>query len=180
MIYSALASYVLSKVVPQRYAGWVVFAATFAHLTISHVLNASGTAWNNGTIDFTGSQMILVLKCTGTALSYSDGLLKAEEMSSWQKKSHLKTFPNFAEYLGYLFDPNSVLVGPALDFCDYYEFTHDKGGSNLPRKPSCVLPALKHLAGNLMCVGVHLVGNSIFPTTLVGSEVFFSFSLPYK
>lgn len=180
MVYAALASYVLSNVVPRRYAGWAVFAVTFAHLTVSHVLNASGTAWNNGTIDFTGSQMILVLKCTGTALSYSDGLLKAEDMSSWQKKSHLKTFPNFVEYLGHLFDPNSVLVGPALDFCDYHEFIHDKGGANLPRKPSCVLPALKHLAGNLMCVGIHLVGNSIFPTTLVGSEEFFSFSLPYK
>ena len=40
----------------------------------SHVFSASGEAWKQGNMDFTGAQMILTLKLISTAVSYQDGL----------------------------------------------------------------------------------------------------------
>ena len=36
--------------------------------------SASGEAWKQGNMDFTGAQMILTLKLISTAVSYQDGL----------------------------------------------------------------------------------------------------------
>jgi hypothetical protein len=40
----------------------------------SHVASASGSAWKEGKMDFTGSQMIVTLKIISAAVSYQDGL----------------------------------------------------------------------------------------------------------
>lgn len=40
----------------------------------SHVTAASGTAWKQGQLDFTGAQMVLTLKLISLASAYQDGL----------------------------------------------------------------------------------------------------------
>ena len=40
----------------------------------SHVASASGEAWKQGQMDFTGAQMILTLKLISTAVSFQDGM----------------------------------------------------------------------------------------------------------
>ena len=42
----------------------------------SHVTAASGTAWKQGRLDFTGAQMVLTLKLISIASCYQDGLRK--------------------------------------------------------------------------------------------------------
>lgn len=44
----------------------------------SHIASASGQAWKEGKIDFTGAQMVLTLKLISLAVCYQDGLKKEE------------------------------------------------------------------------------------------------------
>ena len=48
----------------------------------SHVTAASGTAWKQGQLDFTGAQMVLTLKLISLASAYQDGL-RPDEVSSY-------------------------------------------------------------------------------------------------
>ena len=48
------------------------------NLLCSHVSSASGSAWKEGKMDFTGSQMIVTLKLISSAVIYQDGLEKSE------------------------------------------------------------------------------------------------------
>lgn len=44
----------------------------------SHVASASGAAWKEGNMDFTGCQMIVTLKLISAAVSYHDGQKKEQ------------------------------------------------------------------------------------------------------
>jgi lysophospholipid acyltransferase len=44
----------------------------------SHIGSASGQAWKEGKMDFTGAQMVLTLKLISVAVCYQDGLKKEE------------------------------------------------------------------------------------------------------
>ncbi|KAK3256811.1 hypothetical protein CYMTET_34077 [Cymbomonas tetramitiformis] len=177
----ALASFVITKIIPRKHAGFAVFGVSFAHLTTCHVLNASGASWNAGNIDFTGSQMVLVLKVSGVAFNYMDGLLAYQDMSAWQKQAHLKDLPSLLEFMGYVFDPSTVLVGPAIDFWEYLEFAQDRAGKGLTKQPGFMLRALQNFLGNLLCLALNLVGSSRFPVSLIGSPEWYSeFTLWYK
>ena len=49
-----------------------------ASCACSHIGSASGQAWKEGKMDFTGAQMVLTLKLISVAVCYQDGLKKEE------------------------------------------------------------------------------------------------------
>jgi len=49
-------------------------ASDLCCLCRSHIGSASGQAWKEGKMDFTGAQMVLTLKLISVAVCYQDGL----------------------------------------------------------------------------------------------------------
>lgn len=88
LIVPALAVYI-SMLCSRRHCHAVAWVVTFPYLIAwyahsgaysntlhhrhSHVMQASGTSWKEGALDFTGAQMVITLRIIAVAVCYRDG-----------------------------------------------------------------------------------------------------------
>jgi len=80
----------------------------------------------------------------------------------------VKEVPGIIEYLGYTFNFSTVLAGPAFEYKIYKDACdgtnlYDKDGKPLGKIPSNVMPSLKPFVVSLICLGLFVVGNGMFP-----------------
>ena len=73
-------------------------------IATSHVRTASGAAWKEGNIDFTGTLMVFTLKLVATALDFSDGAKPVGDghppLTPHQQACRLARLPSVLEFLG--------------------------------------------------------------------------------
>ena len=150
---------------------------------------ASGAAWKEGNIDFTGTLMVFTLKLVATALDFSDGAKPVGDghppLTPHQQACRLARLPSVLEFLAYLFFPCTLLAGPWMPLADYLAYAKHTGVRHhharmrtfaltirspiaqvwaTPR-PSGVLPALQRCAVGLVCAGIHAVFSPMVPET---------------
>jgi len=159
-----IATYILAAILPRNVIALSVAFITFVHLISCHVSNASGAAWSEGNIDFTGSLMIIVLKCTAFAFNLSDGHLSKTkmELSVHAADCMLMDLPNPTTFFAYVLDPTTVLIGPFLEFKEFSNFLHFKG-VYAEDKPSVVGTALRGFAVTVAMAAGHIVVSGYFP-----------------
>lgn len=58
----------------RQHCGTLTWLVVFPYLILCHVMSASGLAWKEGAIDFSGAQMVATLKLIAVAMCYQDGL----------------------------------------------------------------------------------------------------------
>lgn len=159
----------------RQHAATLTWLITFGYLLNCHIASASGQAWKEGKMDFTGAQMVLTLKIISLAVCYQDGLKRDEDLSPYQQQHKLQELPSPLAYLSYLFSAGNLLAGPFFEVKDYLQFINHEGVWAKDLKggaPSPVVPGLLRLAKGIICAGLHLYFNTLFPVNSLESAWF--------
>lgn len=130
ILFNALFTYYLTKYYKSRFMPWVNLIVLMGILCINHIkAQFDIRELNPGEIDFTGAQMVMVMKLSAFGWSYWDGQLYHKDKDKFEK--HLNTYqksrailhhPNLSSYLGYVFFYASLVTGPSFDYADYEKF----------------------------------------------------------
>ncbi len=108
--------------------GTLAWFFSFPYLIMNHVNQASGLAWKDGNLDFTGAQMVLTLKLIAVAMCYQDGSRKNDAMlHPYALSKRLTRIPSPLEYFSYLFSIGSLLSGPFYEAKDYLDYVARQG-----------------------------------------------------
>lgn len=109
---------------------WLNLIVLMGVLCLNHI-HAQFTIreMNPGEIDFTGAQMVMVMKLSAFGWSYADGLLYHKdkskfdsELNVYQRSRAILHHPSLISYLGYVFFYASLVTGPSFDYADYEKF----------------------------------------------------------
>ncbi|MEW5306286.1 MAG: hypothetical protein WDW36_008759 [Sanguina aurantia] len=154
----AILTYTAMLVLP-RSCGRLAWMINFPYLLYLHVSNASAGNWNKGQLDFTGGEMVLVLKLIALAMCHQDSLRK-DTLSEYQTSHLVKRVPTPLEYASFIFSFGNLLAGPCTEFRDYKDFIEAKGVWD--PKTHAQLPA-PHTSHRYSCLkaGLKLIGSSI-------------------
>ncbi|CAH0488773.1 unnamed protein product [Peronospora farinosa] len=170
---SSFLTYLLVKFGPPKHAPSIVFLFNMLYMSASHIyrLYVNYMGW---TLDFTGPQMLLVIKLTSFAYNYYDGVVdktfekKGDGMSPSKKKVYesrqklaIQEIPSLLEFFGYVYSFTTFLAGPAFEIREYLDVTTGKkfllNGKN--KQPSSVLAAFsKFLVGSLLMAAFAVYG----------------------
>ncbi|TDH67510.1 hypothetical protein CCR75_002307 [Bremia lactucae] len=161
-VHSFIASsvtYVLVKFGPPHYAPGIVFLFNMLYISSSHIyrLYVDYMGW---TLDFTGPQMLLVLKLTSFAYNYYDGVVdqtfqnKGSHLSADKKRVYasrqklaIYEIPTPLEFFGYVYSFTTFLAGPAFEIREYLDVTSGRKFqlNGKMKQPSSVLAAFSKL-----------------------------------
>lgn len=127
---NALFTYILTRYYKSRFMPWVNLIVLMGVLCINHIYQQfTLIKLNPGEIDYTGAQMVMVMKLSAFGWSYWDGQLfkndkqKFEnELNTYQKSRAIVNHPKLISYLGYVFFYASFVTGPSFDYADYEKF----------------------------------------------------------
>jgi hypothetical protein len=123
-------------------------------------------------MDFTGPQMVLTMKLYSLAYNLYDGdvLRRGQENRAAKKCASVAVpaLPGLIEYLGYTFCFATVLAGPAYEYTFYADacdgtLLYQKSGTPKGKIPSQLWPTLRPLLSSLVCLGIFVAGNGMFP-----------------
>ncbi|KAJ2781046.1 Lysophospholipid acyltransferase [Coemansia javaensis] len=118
---AAVVVYLLIRALPGVHMPRAVFAVAMLHMSYSHVRRqmherVSGRVEQ----DYTGAQMIFVIKATSLANCIYDGRrADPERMTPYQRRNAIARPPGFLEFLGYMAFYPSFAVGPAFELAAY-------------------------------------------------------------
>ncbi|KAJ2779003.1 Lysophospholipid acyltransferase [Coemansia interrupta] len=98
---------------------YVVFVLAMLHMSYSQIRRQLSESSGQVVFDYTGAQMIFVIKVTSLAFCISDGKKDAAELSEYQKRNVIEGVPSLTEYLGYVFFFPGFAVGPAFEMATY-------------------------------------------------------------
>lgn len=130
ILFNALFTYFLTKYYRSRFMPWVNLFVLMGVLCINHIqAQFDIRELNPGEIDFTGAQMVMVMKLSAFGWSYWDGLLYHKNkdkfetnLNVYQKSRAILHHPSLYSYLGYVFFYASLITGPSFDYADYEKF----------------------------------------------------------
>ncbi|DBA91841.1 TPA: hypothetical protein ACH3X1_015978 [Trebouxia sp. C0004] len=145
----------------------------FCYLIACHVSSASGTAWKEGHMDFTGAQMVLTLKMISAAVCYHDGLMPAQELTPYQESRKLVAMPSPLEWLSYIFASGNLLAGPFFELRDYRDYIQRQGAWD-GGFPSGLVPGVVRLLKALLCMAFHLRMTQGFNASTLESAWYYS------
>ncbi|KAK4056260.1 Lysophospholipid acyltransferase [Microbotryomycetes sp. JL221] len=126
---------------------WLVFVVVMGHLTFNNIHTYMNRV-NSGTIEITGSQMVLCMKLISFAWSAYDGQQPDAELDATQRSTKISKIPGIIPFLGYtLFFP-SVLAGPSFSYAAYDAWTshalfkkESEADKSLPKTSRSMIPA---------------------------------------
>ncbi|KAJ1730501.1 Lysophospholipid acyltransferase [Coemansia biformis] len=98
-----------------------VFLAAMVHMSYSHIRRQMSEAVS-GRIeqDYTGAQMVFVMKVTSLANCIHDGQRgDRDTLTGYQRKNAIRGVPGLLEYLGYVFFFPAFAIGPAFEMATY-------------------------------------------------------------
>ncbi|KAL6747480.1 membrane bound O-acyl transferase family protein [Haematococcus lacustris] len=123
----AALTYLIMALMPRSCAA-PVWILNFGYLIWLHVISCMGDSYEPGAMDFTGAEMVLVLKLISLATCYQDARrLKKEAMTAFQAEHAVQQLPGPLAYSAYVLALGNLLAGPYLEFTDYRDFIHLKG-----------------------------------------------------
>ncbi|CAI5487219.1 unnamed protein product [Closterium sp. Naga37s-1] len=189
-----LACYALMLALPRRLSGYIVFLTAFAFLIFCHVTSLDASAWRRGDIDFTGTLMIVTLKLVGAAMDCQDGGKQdgstepdgKSSRASSASPSALPRVPPLLPFLGFVFFPAALLVGPPFPLAAYHDYVEGRGcwatlyphkhpsAPHSPAFPPRVLPACAALLKALLCMAVYHTLSYLLPPSSLTQPAFFA------
>lgn len=122
----AVATYALLAQLP-AFAGTLTWCIDFAFLLWCHVAGASGGAWKEGCVDYTGALMILTLKCIAAAVSRQDGATARPGLSPYAATHARRAAPSPLEWASYCLSCGGLLSGPFFELGDYLDYVNRVG-----------------------------------------------------
>ncbi|KAJ2615003.1 Lysophospholipid acyltransferase [Coemansia sp. RSA 1365] len=117
--------YVLMRCMKGAYMPQTVFLVAMLHLSFSHIRRQLHER-RSGRVefDYTGAQMVFVIKATSLAFCIHDGRCSLSNsdstaLTAYQRKNAIAKVPDLLEYLGYIFFFPGFAVGPAFEMATY-------------------------------------------------------------
>lgn len=146
----------------RKHCGTLTWVVIFPYLIANHIAQASGMAWKEGQLDFTGAQMVLTLKLVAIAICYQDGARDNDaNLRDYAKAKQLTRLPSLLEFFSYLFAVGNLLSGPFFEARDYFDYVErkgdwDEGDGTDPRRriPSAFLPGTYRFIKALICAAI--------------------------
>jgi len=172
-ILTSLVTYIIVLTVKGSLAPKLVFLFTLAHLSISHIYRMLED-YRGYELDYTGPQMILIMKLTSFAYNVYDGtrVKKGENLENEEFKARAVTkMPSPLEYFSYVYFFGGFLAGPAVEIREYLEFTDM---TLFPKSviPPSVFPALRVFFISWICLGGTFVKDK-YPVFFVVETAFY-------
>lgn len=190
---NSLFTYFLTKYYKSRFMPWVNLIVLMGSLCINHIHAQFTTAQlNPGEIDFTGAQMVMVMKLSAFGWSYLDGqlFLKDKEkfesnLNTYQKSRAILKHPKLISYLGYVFFYASLLTGPSFDYADYEKFIltdlfNDVPNNKKPGKGKRKIPKSGRIALLKVLQGFIWIGLFVYLTPKITIEYSLSDDFKYN
>ncbi|KAJ2225684.1 Lysophospholipid acyltransferase [Coemansia sp. RSA 485] len=106
---------------------YAVFLVAMAHMSYSQIRRQLSEAAGEVNFDYTGAQMVFVIKVTSLAFCISDGQKDSAKLSAYQRKNAIDGVPQLTEYLGYVFFFPGFAVGPAFEMATYRRMINFEG-----------------------------------------------------
>lgn len=160
---TSLISYLLVKFGPGKFAPQLVFAFNMIYMSASHIyrIYVDYMGWS---LDFTGPQMLLVIKLTSFAYNYYDGVVqdRGTKLTETRRKYAIYQLPSLLEFFGYTYCFTTFLAGPAFELREYLDVTNGTKFKN-GRKPSSFVAALSKLLGGVGFVAIYSIYGPEFP-----------------
>ncbi|ODV83815.1 hypothetical protein CANARDRAFT_9106 [[Candida] arabinofermentans NRRL YB-2248] len=130
LLFNALFTYILTKYYRSQLMPWVNLIVLMLLLAVNHLKSQfTRVTYDPTAIDITGAQMVLVMKLSAFAWSYSDGMLYHKDITkfnkyfnTYQKSRAVLKHPSFVSFMGYVFFYASIVTGPSFDYADYEKF----------------------------------------------------------
>ncbi|KAL4442125.1 hypothetical protein ABPG77_011386 [Micractinium sp. CCAP 211/92] len=169
----------------RRTSGTLAWLIAFPYLILAHVMQASGAAWKEGQLDFTGAQMVLTLRLIAVAVSYQDGAAPPEGLREYAARKRLPELPSPLEFLSYLFAAGNLLAGPFFEARDFKDYVERKGewdeADPAKRIPSPLLPGLARFVKGCICAVLWMKLSQPYGADLLESKYFQQeVSLPHR
>lgn len=172
---TSLVAYACFLILPAKLNTYVVPFFVVAYVTLGH-LHRQYINYLGYDMDFTGAQMVIVIKLYSFAFNLYDGELirKAKDKDSIPRVTKkcapfaVEKLPGIIEFLGFTFCFSNVLTGPAFEYKLYADacdgtLLYTKDGKPKGKIPSNVWPTLRALLHSIFALGVFVVGNGKFP-----------------
>ncbi|KAL1921897.1 uncharacterized protein VTP21DRAFT_10539 [Calcarisporiella thermophila] len=188
ILVSSLVTYLIVYARRDKWAPRIVFVFTMGHMAISHIIRQIKGPLGDRELDWTGAQMVLVMKLTSFAFSVADGNQPAEKLEDFQRDKRITRFPNLIEYFGWIFFYGGFHVGPAVEYSDYDNFIHrtifpptdPKTGQKRDVSREGTLPALLTLAQSIFFIIVLVTIMPLFPMETMVTDQFLKWPLWYR
>ncbi|KAI8325710.1 MBOAT-domain-containing protein [Martensiomyces pterosporus] len=97
----------------------VVFLVAMLHMSYSQLRRQWGETGDQVSFDYTGAQMVFVIKVTSLACCIYDGTCDPKSLTEYQRKNAVGGVPSFLEFLGYVSFFPGFAVGPAFELATY-------------------------------------------------------------
>ena len=167
---SSLITYIICKLVPNKYCGIVVFFFGMGYMTLCHWY-AMYTSYMSYIFDFTGTQMVLTMKLTSFAYNYYDGTydyLNVSKKDDDRKRYSITKLPSLLQFLGYMYCFTCIMAGPAYEYNDYVQAIDgtiyiNKNKKKDNKSPSTILPGLRRLVVAISALIGHVLLKAHFP-----------------
>ncbi|OQR96113.1 lysophospholipid acyltransferase [Thraustotheca clavata] len=160
-IVAIVVTYVLLHIAPRKLAGRLVAAFLFAYLIGCHYFRE----YYEPNLVWDSAQMVLTMKLTGLALSYSDGGLKDDLKTPLMLRNQLLRIPSLLELCGFIYFFPTFLVGPGFEYHEYVDWVNNRRSAPLSIHFKNVLLAI-------MCIGLFFVSDN-FPIDIIDSPEFY-------
>lgn len=122
----AVATYALIAQLP-AHAGTLAWCLDFSFLLWRQFSGASGGAWKEGRVDYTGALMILTLKCIAAAVSRQDGATARVGLGPYAATHATRSAPTPLEWASYCLSCGGLLSGPFFELGDYLDYVNRVG-----------------------------------------------------
>ncbi|RKP07617.1 endoplasmic reticulum protein [Thamnocephalis sphaerospora] len=172
---AALSTYVLAYTVHSRLMPQMVMLLTMLHLSLTHIARMDETS-DYAKADFSGAQMVLVIKLTSFAFNVHDGRRKEQELNAYQKQYRIMKMPSLLEFMGYTFFFGGFLVGPAFEYNDYKQFCNMEIFREKVFRPSGMRASLSCLGQSAVAIGLLVTLGPVFPIHYCLSEEYYQAS----
>lgn len=151
-----------------------VFAFNMLYLSVCNIYMMAAN-WMNWSVDFTGIQMLMVVKLVSFAFSYMDGFESSEKVDKHFKDSRVVKLPSILQWYGFVYFYASFLVGPNIQYNDYMKKPPSHTITNSWGTSKKVLAKV-----GLLLVPIYLTLRHLFPLTFITSDGFAQMCFPFR
>eukprot|EP01095_Lingulamoeba_sp_RSL-Kostka_P013400 TRINITY_DN5556_c0_g1_i1.p1 TRINITY_DN5556_c0_g1~~TRINITY_DN5556_c0_g1_i1.p1 ORF type:complete len:491 (+),score=79.77 TRINITY_DN5556_c0_g1_i1:91-1563(+) len=173
--FSSLVIYLICWKVPTKHITTAAFIFSFAYLSVGH-FNRQYYQYLKYTLNWSTTQMLLLIKLTSFACSFADG--HSEKPIDRRKGYHIKELPSLFHYFSYIFFSPGFTSGPVGEYKEYMNFTDRTAFPNGEIPPSHV-PAIKKFVMSIIAL-VGFFCHKLVPESYTGTEEFLNEGFLYR
>ncbi|CAM9836940.1 unnamed protein product, partial [Chrysoparadoxa australica] len=186
-------SYLMILVLPKQMMPYAVMTFVMVYIALSHLyrMYVDYMGWS---LDFTGPQMILVMKLSSMAFNIYDGRKldklqdtgdkRKDKVLATRRKYALDNVPGPLAFYGYCYNFSTILTGPTFEFSEYVgaisrsAYLKAYGTSDMPSGNLAAM--FTNLFVGLVMLGIHQTLGPMFPLSDLYSPAHLAMSIPER